>query len=70
MAGDVIQAIQEVGFDSSPYPSFADAFYLAFYPLVLLAHDLGVLLASLHRAQPGNLQELGGLQVLEEGNNA
>ena len=38
--------------------------------LVLLAHDLGVLFAGLHGAQAGNLQQLGGLQVLEQGNNA
>jgi hypothetical protein len=38
--------------------------------LILLTQNLGVLLASLHRAQPGHLQKLGGLQILEEGNNA
>jgi signal transduction histidine kinase len=37
LAGDIIQAVFEVGFDSSPYPSVADVFYLAFYPLLLLA---------------------------------
>jgi signal transduction histidine kinase len=36
-AGDVLQAIYTVGFDSSAYPSLADIFYLAFYPLLLLA---------------------------------
>jgi signal transduction histidine kinase len=36
-AGDVLQAIYVVGFDSSAYPSLADIFYLAFYPLLLLA---------------------------------
>jgi signal transduction histidine kinase len=35
--GDVVQAVYEVGFHSSPYPSLADPLYLAFYPLVLLA---------------------------------
>jgi hypothetical protein len=29
-----------------------------------------VLFAGLHRAQPGDLQKLGRLQILEEGNNA
>ena len=38
--------------------------------LVLLAHNLAVLFASLHGAQPGDLQKLGGLQILEEGDNA
>ena len=38
--------------------------------LVLLAQDLGVLFAGLHGAQVGNLQQLGWLQFLEEGNNA
>ncbi len=37
LAGDVIQATLEVGLHSSPYPSLADAFYLAFYPLLLIA---------------------------------
>lgn len=36
-AGDVLQAIYVVGFDSAAYPSLADIFYLAFYPLLLLA---------------------------------
>jgi signal transduction histidine kinase len=36
-AGDVLQTIYVVGFDSSSYPSLADIFYLAFYPLLLLA---------------------------------
>src|SRR5580693_7704028 len=35
--GDVIQAIYDVGLRHSPYPSLADPFYLAFYPLLLLA---------------------------------
>jgi len=37
MIGDVVQAIYKVGFHSSPYPSPADSFYLAFYALLLLA---------------------------------
>jgi signal transduction histidine kinase len=37
LTGDFIQTVYEVGFDSSPYPSPADVFYLAFYPLLLLA---------------------------------
>ncbi len=35
--GDVIQAVSNVGLHESPYPSLADPFYLAFYPLLLLA---------------------------------
>jgi signal transduction histidine kinase len=35
--GDVVQAVYDVGLRRSPYPSLADPFYLAFYPLVLLA---------------------------------
>jgi signal transduction histidine kinase len=35
--GDVIQAIYDVGLHHSPYPSLADPFYLAFYPLLFLA---------------------------------
>jgi len=37
MIGDVVQAIYDVGLHHSPYPSMADPFYLAFYPLVLFA---------------------------------
>ena len=37
--------------------------------LVLLAHDLGVLFGGLHGAQAGDVQQLGGLQLLEQGNN-
>jgi signal transduction histidine kinase/CheY-like chemotaxis protein len=37
MIGDIVQAIYEVGFHASPYPSLADPFYLAFYALLLLA---------------------------------
>jgi signal transduction histidine kinase/CheY-like chemotaxis protein len=37
MIGDIVQAIYEVGFHSSAYPSLADPFYLAFYALLLLA---------------------------------
>jgi len=36
-AGDVIQAAYDLGRGGSPYPSLADPFYLAFYPLVLFA---------------------------------
>jgi signal transduction histidine kinase len=35
--GDVIQAIYDVGLHHSPYPSLADPFYVAFYPLLFLA---------------------------------
>ncbi len=35
--GDLTQAIYDVGFGGAPYPSLADAFYLAFYPLLLVA---------------------------------
>lgn len=35
--GDVVQAVYDVGLHTSPYPSLADPFYLAFYPLLLLA---------------------------------
>ncbi len=35
--GDITQAIYEVALHQAPYPSLADPFYLAFYPLVLLA---------------------------------
>jgi signal transduction histidine kinase len=37
LTGDVIQVLYEVGFRRSPYPSLADPFYLAFYPLLLIA---------------------------------
>jgi signal transduction histidine kinase len=37
MLGDVFQAIYDVGLRHSPFPSLADPFYLAFYPLLLLA---------------------------------
>lgn len=37
MIGDLIQAIYDVGLHHSPYPSVADPFYLAFYPLLLFA---------------------------------
>jgi signal transduction histidine kinase len=37
MIGDLIQAVYDVGLHHSPYPSLADPFYLAFYPLLLLA---------------------------------
>jgi signal transduction histidine kinase len=35
--GDVAETIYHVGAGSSPYPSLADPFYLAFYPLLLFA---------------------------------
>jgi hypothetical protein len=35
--GDVVQAVYDIGLHRSPYPSPADPFYLAFYPLLLLA---------------------------------
>jgi signal transduction histidine kinase len=35
--GDVVQAIYDICTSHSPYPSVADPFYLAFYPLVLFA---------------------------------
>jgi signal transduction histidine kinase len=35
--GDVVQAIYDIGLRQSPYPSLADPFYLAFYPLLLYA---------------------------------
>ena len=35
--GDVIQTVYDVALHHSPYPSLADPFYLAFYPLLLLA---------------------------------
>ncbi|HSZ14636.1 MAG TPA: ATP-binding protein [Solirubrobacteraceae bacterium] len=35
--GDVVQAVYDVGLHHSPYPSVADPFYLAFYPLLLFA---------------------------------
>lgn len=35
--GDVVQAVYNVGLGEAPYPSPADPFYLAFYPLLLLA---------------------------------
>ena len=35
--GDITQAIYELVLHQAPYPSLADPFYLAFYPLVLLA---------------------------------
>ena len=53
---------------ADPYRSGEDEEYVR--RLVLLAHNLAVLFAGLHRAQPGDLQKLGGLQILEEGNNA
>ena len=37
MLGDVVQAVYDVGLHHSPYPSLADPFYLAFYPLLLFA---------------------------------
>jgi signal transduction histidine kinase len=37
MIGDVVQAVYRVGFESSPYPSLADPFYLAYYALLLRA---------------------------------
>ncbi len=37
LIGDIVQAVYDVGLDGSPYPSLADLFYLAFYPLLLLA---------------------------------
>jgi len=36
-AGDLVEAVYTVGFHEAPYPSLADPFYLAFYPLLLLA---------------------------------
>ncbi len=35
--GDLTQVIYDVGFGGAPYPSLADACYLAFYPLLLVA---------------------------------
>jgi signal transduction histidine kinase len=35
--GDVAQAVYDVALRHAPYPSLADPFYLAFYPLLLLA---------------------------------
>jgi signal transduction histidine kinase len=35
--GDVVHAVYTVGLHESPFPSPADPFYLAFYPLLLLA---------------------------------
>ena len=35
--GDAVQAIYDVVLHRSPYPSLADPFYLAFYPLLLFA---------------------------------
>ncbi|NMB56138.1 MAG: EAL domain-containing protein [Leptolinea sp.] len=35
--GDLIWAVEEVGFHIAPYPSAADLFYISFYPLFLLA---------------------------------
>jgi signal transduction histidine kinase len=37
LIGDVIQTVYDVALHQSPYPSLADPFYLAFYPLLLLA---------------------------------
>jgi signal transduction histidine kinase len=37
LIGDVVQAVYDVGLHRSPYPSLADPFYLAFYPLLALA---------------------------------
>jgi signal transduction histidine kinase len=35
--GDAVQVVYDMGLHQSPYPSLADPFYLAFYPLLLLA---------------------------------
>jgi signal transduction histidine kinase len=35
--GDLVQAVYDVDLHHSPYPSVADPFYLAFYPLLLFA---------------------------------
>jgi signal transduction histidine kinase len=35
--GDVVEVVYDVGSGGSPYPSLADPFYLAFYPLLLFA---------------------------------
>jgi signal transduction histidine kinase len=35
--GDAVEAVYDVGLHRSPYPSLADPFYLAFYPLLLFA---------------------------------
>jgi signal transduction histidine kinase len=35
--GDLVHAVYTLGLHESPYPSLADPFYLAFYPLLLLA---------------------------------
>lgn len=50
LIGDVAQAVYDVGLHGSPYPSLADPFYLAFYPLLLLAL-LGVPVAASTRAK-------------------
>jgi signal transduction histidine kinase len=51
--GDVIQAIYDVALRHSPYPSLADPFYLAFYPLLLLA----LLRVPVAAATPTKLQK-------------
>jgi signal transduction histidine kinase len=45
--GDLVEVIYSVGFHESPYPSLADPFYLAFYPLLLLALFVAVARAKL-----------------------
>jgi signal transduction histidine kinase len=50
LIGDLVQAVYDVGLHRSPYPSLADPFYLAFYPLLLLAL-LRVPVASVTRAK-------------------
>ncbi len=35
--GDIVQAVYDIGLRQAPYPSLADPFYLAFYPLLLYA---------------------------------
>jgi diguanylate cyclase (GGDEF)-like protein len=44
-AGDAIWAVLELGLGVSPFPSIADAFYLAYYPLLVA----GLLLLPTHR---------------------
>jgi signal transduction histidine kinase len=51
--GDVIQAVYDVGLRHSPFPSLADPFYLAFYPLLLLA----LVLVPVAAATPTKLQK-------------
>jgi signal transduction histidine kinase len=48
--GDLVQTVYQVGLHRSPYPSLADPFYLAFYPLLLLAL-LRVPVAAVTRAK-------------------